>query len=100
MLQLCDKGAALFADRYLPTHLAATVSENSSSRESHSASMDKSNRGILGPLIKSIIVDNVADADPAMARRSLLLIKYVTSNDLQYDRDFIFSPILDFDIFV
>lgn len=78
MLQLCDKGAVLFADRYLSTHLAAAVSDNSFSGKLNNAATDISNRRILGPLIKSIIVDNMADVNLAMARRSLLLIKYVS----------------------
>jgi hypothetical protein len=77
MLQLCDKGAVLFADRYLSIHLTAAVSDNSPSGGLNNAATDISNRGILGPLIKSIIVDNMADVNLAMAQRSLLLIKKV-----------------------
>lgn len=70
MLQLCDKGAILFADRYLPSHLMSEEDETSPDGSS-------SRKDVLGPLIKAIILDNVADLNPAMARRALLLIKYV-----------------------
>lgn len=75
MLQLCDKGAILFADRYLPAHLH-DLSADEATVASSADALPRSNRHILGPLIQGIILDNMADADPAMACRALLLLKY------------------------
>ncbi len=78
MLQLCDKGAILFADRYLPTHANILDSEDDGpQQQQHHVSAGTTNRHMLGPLIQGIILDGMADRDPTMACRALLLIKYV-----------------------
>lgn len=67
MLQLCDKGAILFADRYLQNHFSTSTSEEFDE--------DRVNCNTLGPLVKAIILDNAGECKPGVAQRALLLIK-------------------------
>lgn len=92
MLQLCDKGAVLFADRYLNEHLLACLRANRSHQQPNARSNNntnnnanthdndqeerhQSNRTVLGPLVKAIVLEKATEEDQIAARNALVLIK-------------------------